>query len=226
VEIHKVDCAPGLDCGGGPTELVLNETNEYGKRRVSITGFTSVSGMAERCGVLIGDQLVFVNGLPVGAGCRWLDAPSTPSLKEVMDMLSHDGFYPIGLTFARRLQQSVSRWASVSADEFSDSEVETICVTASRQERLGIVLMQMDNGDISVSDFQGVAGIFQQALDQYKQKNGSINLAVESINAQIVPSYSSVDIVRNAINRSWTTSESTLLTLCDDEQKGWLMSKT
>ena len=58
-----------MDCGGGPTELVFNETNEYGKRRVSITGFTSVSGMAERCGVLIGDQLVFVNGLPVGAGC-------------------------------------------------------------------------------------------------------------------------------------------------------------
>ena len=102
------------------------------------------------------------------------------------DMVSHDGFYPIGLTFARRLQQSVSRWAPVSVDEFSDSEVETICVTASRQERLGIVLMQMDNGDISVSDFQGVAGIFQQALDQYQQKNGSINLAVESINAQIV----------------------------------------
>ena len=86
--------------------------------------------------------------------------------------------------------------------------------------------MQINNGDISVSDFQGVVGIFQQALDQYKQKNGSINLAVESINAQIVPSYSSVDIVRNAIHRSWTTSESTLLTLCDDEQKGWLMSKT
>ena len=101
-------------------------------------------------------------------------------------MVSHDGFYPIGLTFARRLQQSVSRWASVSVDEFSDSEVGTICVSASRQERLGIVLMQMDNGDILVSDFQGVAGIFQQALDQYQQKNGSINLAVESINAQIV----------------------------------------
>jgi hypothetical protein len=219
VEIQKVDIAPGLDCGGGPSELVFNETVENGKRRVLVTGFTNVSGMAERCGVLIGDQLVFVNGLPVGAGCRWLDAPSSPSMKEVMDMLSHDGFYPIGLTFARRVQQNISRW-SVSANEFSDSEAETICVTASR-----ILLMQMDNGDITVSDFQGVPGIFQQAMEKCKQKNGKINLAVESINGQIVPSYSSIDIVRNALNRSWNASEATLITLCDDEQKQWLMSK-
>ena len=224
VEIRKVDNAPGLDCGGGPTELMFDETNEGGKRRVSITGFTSVSGMAERSGVLIGDQLVFVNGLPVGIGCRWLDAPSSPSLKEVMDMLSNDGFYPIGLTFARRVQQNLSRWA-LSTDEFSDSDAETICVTASSQDRLGILLSQMDNGDITVSDFQGVPGIFQRAMEKYKRKNGKLNLAVESINGQIVPSYSSIDIVRNALNRSWTNSETTLLTLCDDEQKKWLMSK-
>jgi hypothetical protein len=223
VDIQKVDVAPGSDCGGGPSELVLNETNEGGKRRVLVTGFTNISGMAERCGVLIGDQLVFVNGLPVGAGCRWLDAPSSPSLKEVMDMLSHGGFYPIGLTFARRQQQNVSRW-SVSTDEFLDSEAETICVTASSQDRLGMLLMQMENGDIVVTDFQGVPGIFQQALERCKQKNGSINLAVESINGQIVPSYLSIDIVLNALNRSWATSGSTLLTLCDDEQKYWLMS--
>lgn len=224
VQIHRVDNAPGLDCGGGPSELIFNETNECGKRRVAITGFTSVSGMAERCGVLIGDQLVFINGLPVGAGCRWLDAPSSPSLKEVMDMICNDGFYPIGLTFARRQQQNVSRWA-VSTDEFSDAEAETICVTASSQDRLGILLGQMDNGDITVADFQGVPGLFQQAMEKCKQRSGSLNLAVESINGQIVPSYASIDIVRNALNRSWTTSETTLLILCDDEQKKWLMAK-
>jgi hypothetical protein len=228
VAIQKVDDAPGLDCVGGPSELVFNETNERGKRRVLVTGFTNVSGMAERSGVLIGDHLVFVNGLPVGAGCRWLDAPSIPSLKEVNDMLHRDGFYPIGLTFARRLQRNVSRW-SVSTDVFSDSEAETICVTASSHDRLGILLTQLENGDIVVSDFQGVPGIFQQALERCKQKNGRINLAVESINGQIVPSYSSIDMVRNALSRSWSTgiSEATLLEMafCDDELKQWLTSK-
>ena len=224
VEIHKVDNAPGLDCGGGPSELIFNETNEYGKHRVVITGFTSVSGMAERCGVLIGDQLVFINGLPVGAGCRWLDTPSSPTLKEVMDMLSNDGFYPIGLTFARRQQQNVSRWA-LSADEFSDADAETICVTATSQDRLGILLGYMDNGDITVADFQGVPGLLQQAMGKCKQKCGSLSLAVESINGQIVPSYASIDIVRNALNRSWTNAATTLLILCDDAQKNWLMSK-
>jgi hypothetical protein len=224
VEIAKVEGAPGLDCGGGPSELILVEKVNDGKRRILITGFTSVNGMAERCGVLIGDQLVFVNGLPVGAGCRWLDVPSTPTFNEVTEMLKRECFYPIGLTFARRKSQKSSRWVSTH-EAFSDSEAETICVTASSKERLGILLGQTDNGDITVSDFHGVPGMFQKALENFKEANGSLCLAVESINGQFVPSYSSKEIVQNALKRSWATADTTSLILCDDEQKEWLFSK-
>jgi hypothetical protein len=223
VMIQQVEDVPGVDCNGSPDELIFGASLEGDRRRILINGFTNVSGMAERCGVLIGDHLVFVNGLPVGAGCRWLDTPSTPTLKEVLDMLNNDAFYPIGLTFARRQQRKVSRW-SLSSDEFSDSEAETICVTARSQVRIGILLDQMDNGDVTVSDFQGVPGIFQQAMEPYKSKNGSICLAVDSINGQFVPSYSSIEIVRNALKRSWMSNETTQLILCDDEQKKWLLS--
>jgi hypothetical protein len=221
--IEKIEDVPGVDCIGGIDELVLSESIESDRRRILINGFTNISGMAERCGILIGDHLVFVNGLPVGAGCRWLDTPSTPTLKEVLDMLNNDAFYPIGLTFARRQVQKASRW-SLSSGDFSDSDAETICVTASSQAKLGVLLNQMDNGDITVSDFQGVAGVVQSAMERLKNKNGGICLAVDSINGQFVPSYASVDLVRNALKRSWTMDKTTQLILCDNEQKEWLFA--
>jgi hypothetical protein len=224
VTVTKVPEAPGVDCSGGPAELVFGEAVDDGKRRVLIQGFNNVSGMAERCGVLIGDQLVFVNGLPVGAGCRWLDAPSTPTLKEVIDMLKNEAFYPIGLTFARRQQQRVSMWTLASADAFSDSEAETICATADGQERIGILLDQSDNRDIVVTDFQAVPGIFQRAMAECIDKNGNISVSVESVDDQFVPTYATAESVQNALNRSWTCNESTHLVLCDDELKKWLLS--
>jgi hypothetical protein len=73
----------GVDINGGPHELSLTETTlENGQRRVCITGFNPVSGMAESGGILIGDHLVFVNAVPFGAGCRWLGESPLPSIEE------------------------------------------------------------------------------------------------------------------------------------------------
>jgi hypothetical protein len=223
IHVNKVTEAPGVDCSGGPAELILDETLEDGKRRVFIQGFNNVSGMAERGGVLIGDHLVFVNGLPVGAGCRWLDAPSAPTLKEVLNMLKNVAFYPIGLTFARRQKQRAPRWKVAITDEFSDSEAETICVTADSQERIGILIDQLDSGDIVVSDFQAVPGVFQRAIARCSNERNFIGHSFEAINNEFVPSYATKDIVLNALNRSWKSNETTQLLLCDDELKRWLL---
>lgn len=223
INVNKVIDAPGVDCSGGPSELILGETLDIGKRRIVIQGFNNVSGMAERGGVLIGDHLVFVNGLPVGAGCRWLDAPSAPTLKEVLKMLKNEAFYPIGLTFARRQQQRTPRWKVATSDAFSDSEAETICVTADSQERIGILIDQLDNGDIVVSDFQAVPGVFQRAMSCNNKKRNCIGHSFDAINNEFVPSYVTKDMVMNALMRSWKSNESTQLMLCDDDLKRWLL---
>jgi hypothetical protein len=224
VVIEKPSPAPGVDSSGGPEELIYGETHEGDKRRVVVKGFKNVSGRAEGSGLLIGDQLVFVNGLPVGAGCRWLGTPSAPTIEEVFDMLKNEAFYPIGLTFARPRPRETSRWTATSR-EFSDSEAETICVTAESQERLGCLLDQVNKTDVVVTDFEPVAGVFQRAMAICKDDHGNICLSFDSINGQFVPSYATVEIVRNALNRSWKTGQSVELVLCDDELKKWLLSK-
>jgi hypothetical protein len=210
----------GVDCSGGPTELDLTELQEGDRRRVIIKGFHPVSGMAEAGGILIGDHLVFVNGFPVGAGCRWLDSPVVPTLEEVYGMLKNESFYPIGLTFARP-KQTASRWMA-SPQGISDSEVETICVTAESYKRLGIKLDNVNRTDVVVSDFQAVPGVFQRSMYGCVDSNGTICLAVEAINGQFVPSYATAEMVRNALGRSWKGGESIELVLCDNELKSWL----
>lgn len=224
VEIKKLPPAPGVDSSGGPMELIFGETHEGDKRRVVVKGFNNVNGMAESSGILIGDQLVFVNGFPVGAGCRWLGTPSTPSMEEVFDMLKNESFYPIGLIFARPKQQKTSRWSSTS-ESLSDAEADTICVTAESQGRLGCLLDQAINSDVVVTDFEAVPGVFQRALAACKDEHGNLCLSVDSIDGQSVPFYATVEMVRNALNRSWNSGESTELLLCDDELKKWLFSE-
>ena len=75
VQISKPQSIPGIDYGGGPSELVLNERQIDGVRRVYIEDFRDANGMAENSGIFISDHLVFVNGLPVGAGCRCFRSP-------------------------------------------------------------------------------------------------------------------------------------------------------
>jgi hypothetical protein len=126
---------PGVDYSGGPSELILRERQISGTRRIFIDKLKDANGMAENSGIFIGDHLVFLNGIPVGVGCRWLGTPSAPSFSEVCDMMKDPINYPIGLTFARPMQTAQNRWGTVSS-AFSDGDAETICVTAESYDRL------------------------------------------------------------------------------------------
>jgi hypothetical protein len=224
VKIMKPVEDASIISNGDPNELILDEIKDAnGRKRIRVVAFRDVSGRAESSGVLIGDHLVFINGLPVGAGCRWLGTPSAPSIDEVVHMLSNESFYPVGLTFARPRKQQGSRWIGQS-ENFTDSEADTFCVTSDTQGQIGCILEQVNRTDIVVTDFLAVAGVFQSSLAHCKDATGEICLTIEAINGQFVPSYASAEMVKNALVRSWKSDASVDLMLCDDTLKNWLFS--
>jgi hypothetical protein len=217
---------------GGPEELALEETKDEQTgaiRRVVLTGFKDVNGVAETCGILIGDYLVFINGKSVGAGSRWLGEGPPPSLEEVYSILRDPQQYPMGLTFARpRKKEEDNKWSSFlsgSAGDstFNDDEAETVCVSTERLELLGCVFDSEErNSDVIVSDFYAVPGFFQSKLLHRTSRGGHIRLAIDSINGQFVPTYASKDMVLNAMKRSWSKEKRVDILFCDDELKAWV----
>jgi hypothetical protein len=210
------------DRDGGPHELILGEllVKETGVKRVVLKGFEDVSGSAESSGIMIGDHLVFVNGMPVGAGCRWLGVNPPPTVAEVRGMMAHEKAYPMGLTFARPRQRDASRWSGHRDRMFSDDEAETMCVTFEHPSQLGCVFSETRAHDIVVADFQAVPGVFQRALRPYLKPK--FRLSIDSLNGQFVPSYASKDMVRSAIQRSWKSDGYVDVCLCDDTNKHWI----
>ena len=221
---------PGIYTKGGPEELVLEDRKlEDGTRRVVIKNFNPVSGAGESSGILIGDHLVFVNGTPVGAGARWLGESTSPNLDEVYEMLGDKMQYPIGLTFARPQNKGgvSNRWSSSKSTEpFSDFDADTICVTCEEQNRLGCIFDTTEHGDIVISDFSSVPGMFHRHLSRYNEMDGRLKISIDSINGQFVPSYATKDIVMNALNRSWRNDKRVEIILCDDERKQYIQSLT
>lgn len=229
--IQRPPPIPGVpeDVGSSPAEIVVGERKlANGARRIILRGFEAVGGAAESSGILLGDQLVFVNGAPVGAGCRWFGEPSPPSLEDVRAMLQNESFYPIGLTFARRRPQKDSTWKShfSASKEFSDDEADTICVTANNYAELGCIFDVANTSDIVVTNFCAVPGAFQSSLGKYEDAaTGQIHLSIESLNGQFVPSYASKDMVKNGLARSWKNDKRVEIWLCDDDRKAWVHSQ-
>ena len=218
---------------GGPAEEILLEEDKDTKR-ILLDGFEDVDGVSEKAGVLLGDYLVFINGQPVGAGCRWMGERSTPSLTQVEDMLQDKSKYPIGLTFARPQRQGEERsrdWTSTllgSAPEeaISMETSETICVSADFYEQLGLVLELKVYSDIVVKDLHAIAGPFQASTQKLRDPQNSTyhHLSIDSINGEFVPSYATPNLVKNAMERSWKSEKSVDVTYCDIDKKMYLLS--
>lgn len=200
---------------GGPAELVLEELpRKQGKRRIAVSGFKEVGGRAEASGILIGDHLVFVNGMPVGAACRWLGVSPGPALNEVYAMIRDESAYPMGLTFGRH-KQSDSGWDPEA--ELRDENADTICVTSESQEHIGCLFDQTEGYDIIVRDFFGVAGSFQHAFLSSLGPKPYFPLTMVSLNGQFVPTYASPDMIRSALSRCWKQDGEVEVILCNDE---------
>ena len=207
---------------GGPIELKLKEQN----KRIVLHDFDNVNGTAESGGVLIGDHLIFINGQAFGAGCVLVGQHQPPELSEIYATLREPSNYPAALTFARPKQQTGSRWTASANEKFSVEDAETICITADSYEQIGAVFQSKRNLDITVSDLFAVPGPLQMAMQPHLDNNGMLELAVESVNGQFVPSYASTGIVMNAMNRSWSTNEKVEIVFCDDERKEWVHKLT
>lgn len=212
---------------GGADEFILQERQlPDGSRRIILDDFENVSGQAEAGGVLIGDHLVFINAVPVGAGCRLIGEDHSPELHEIYGMLRNETGYPIGLTFARP-KQAERRWTgSPYKQRFNVEAAETICITADSFEHLGCVFENKDGSDIVITDLFAVAGPIQQKMRKYKDSSGNVHLSVESVNGQFVPSYATADIVKNAMKRTSKSSGKLEVVFCDDSRKKWIQSLT
>jgi hypothetical protein len=213
------------DVVGGPSELVLEEkrADDSDKRRIVISGFKEVDGVAEHMGILIGDHLVFINGISVGAGCRWLGEDTAPSMEQVQEMLADKASYPIGLTFARPQQaKETSSWASSfmssPRNEFTLNSAETICVTADLFDQIGCMFDLRNIADIVVSDLEAVTGPFQSTMEEFQDREtGQLHLSIDSVNGQFVPGYATTQMVMSAMERSWKSENRVELLFCDDE---------
>lgn len=217
-------------CLGGPEEVMLKEDKET--KQVLLNGFKDVDSASEKAGVLIGDYLVFINGAPVGAGCRWMGERSVPSLAQIENMLKDKSKYPIGLTFARpnrQGEQGGRDWTSTllgvaPQESISMERSETICVSADFYEQLGLDLELKANSDVIVKDLRAVEGPFQLSTKSLCQNNTYDHLAIESINSEFVPSYATPNIVKSAMERSWRSEKRVDITYCDTDTKNFVLS--
>jgi hypothetical protein len=216
---------------GGPAELEMEEKKlpPADTKRVVVIGFKEVDGVAEKSGVLLGDYLVFINGIAVGAGCRWMGETSGHSMGEVHEMLQDKSNFPIGLTFARPQQQNEESrgffGATPKTEEIAMESSVTICVTAESYEQLGLVLDMKGFCDIIVKDLKAVPGPFQTVTSTFKDaQTNQLHLSIESVNGEFVPSFANASMVKSAMDRSWKTENRVEILLCDDERKRWTQS--
>ncbi|VEU37476.1 unnamed protein product [Pseudo-nitzschia multistriata] len=217
---------------GGPEELVLKEDRE--NKRIVLDGFKEVDGVSEKGGVLLGDHLVFVNGVTVGAGCRWMGERSSPTLVEVDRMLRDKSNYPIGLTFARPKRQNEAQardWTSTLLGTPTKKEIQmensdTICVSADSYEQLGLDLELKTYSDIIVKDLKGIVGPLQLSTQRLRdpQNDTYSHLSVDYINGEFVPSFATPHLVKSAMERSWKTEKQVEVIFCDNDMKKFVLN--
>jgi hypothetical protein len=220
--------SPGLPVTiGGPNEfeMEVQQIDGVESKRVVVTGFKDVDSVSEKSGVLLGDYLVFINGIAVGAGCRWMGETSGVSLDEVLEMLKSTTNYPMGLTFARPLKQSTESrgWFGGGGNKeevIAMDNSETICVSAESYDQLGLVLDMTGYWEIVVKDLEAVPGPFQMLTNTFADKeSGTIHLSIESVNGEFVPSFANPQLVRSAMERGWKSDARVEVVFCDDERK-------
>ena len=209
---------------GGPSELKLKEDkSEFSKANVIVLDdFAQAEGAAETGGVFVGDNLVFINGIPVGAGCRLLQGSGpSPKLEDVIEMLKQ--LSPLALTFARAKakQSTVKTYLTSSPLSLDVEAATTFSVAALEYSQLGCVFATGYNGsDIVVKSITGVNGMFQKQISAAGNFTGC---KLESIDGEFLPSYVNVPLIENALKRRWAASSKIELTLCNEARKEALL---
>jgi hypothetical protein len=208
---------------GGPSELSLSEVKSSSSssgNKIVLGGFILAEGAAESNDVFIGDNLVFINGIPVGAGCRLLrgSGPS-PKLSEVIDMMKQQS--PIALTFARaqtKKASTVKSYLTSSPLSLDIESAQTFSIAAADYSQLGLTFATGYNGtDVVVKNISGVEGPFQSKMKETELP--LIGCKLEAVDGEIIPNYVTSQLVINAMNRRWSANNRLELTFCDEKHR-------
>ena len=200
-----------------PDEFLFEEKKlESGEKKIVIKGLQRTAGIAEVNGIILGDQLVSVNGFPVGEGCKKQGDPS-PDINGVMAMIRNED--NLVLTFARTKRGQDNRWNVMGPSSFDIDNAETFIINSSSgYEQLGCEFgVGTESGSIVVKQFHGIKGAAWKAMED-KIGKCIIGLSVEAIAGQMVPSYASSEMVQHALERNWPTD----VLFCNDDQRMWV----
>ena len=200
---------------GGPHEFLLEGKVYGGTSQIRLKGYKAVDGSVESRGIFLGDQLIFINGIPVGTGMKLKPDSDKLNLKQVQDMLSDDKSFPICLTFAR--SRSKSRKAEFDVES---CDTKNMSVIATSKHQLGFQVGPGTNENhFIVRNFRPVRGSLQLKIEELLGSNAATGLSFHSINGEKIPSYANCDIVMNALKRAWAKSDHLELVLCNEAIK-------
>lgn len=213
---------PENESFGGPSELEfvdVGATTTSKEKTIILKGYALAEGAAETGGVLVGDNLVFINGFPVGAGCRLLSSGSKPpTVDEVSRMLKQ--YSPLALGFARAQakQTTVKAYMTSSPLSLDIETAHSFSVEASDYNHLGCLFVTGMNGtDIVVKDIVGVEGPFQQQMVESKQP--FVGCKLQSVDGEVVPSYANSQLIVSVMKRRWAANGRVELIFCDEKQR-------
>jgi len=208
---------------GGPSELIFVDAKPSEKglsnqdNRILLKDFALVEGATETGGVFVGDNLVFVNGIPVGAGCRLLKNGPSPSLVEVIAMLKQ--LSPLALTFARAQAEqtsTVKTYLTSSPLSLNIESAYTFSIAAEDYSHIGCTFVKGMNGaDIVVNHMSGVDGPFKRQMTAARQPP-FVGCKLESIDGEVVLPYMNSQLITNALKRRWATNDRLELTFCNE----------
>ena len=211
VVIDQNECQLKSD---GPEELLLKEVrSKEGTSKVFLNGFRGVDGAAESSGVIIGDNLIFMNGVPVGVGTKL--RPDS-SLLNVQSFIEDEHAYPMCLHFARQ----ASNGQRQAEFDIESEDIKTFAVTVLSPKQLGCIIKKFGVGQVRyvVQQFHAVSGHFNKTITDALKDSKIENFSCYSINDEVLPSYVSCDMVQNALKRAWKSGKLEIL-LCDESVK-------
>ncbi|KAL7482821.1 hypothetical protein ACHAW6_008481 [Cyclotella cf. meneghiniana] len=217
--LYNVVIEKGSNFFGGPSELVFAELKPAAdihvkENKIVLNGFSLAEGAAESGKVFIGDNLVFINGIPVGAGCKLADGANAqyPSLDMVIEMLKTRS--PLALTFARANTEQKKTYLRSSSLSLNIEAANTFSIEAADYDHIGCTFGVGHNGtDIVVRSISGVQGFFQRQI--MATKFPIVGCALESVDDEIVPSYVNPQLMVNSISRRWVANGHVKLTFCN-----------
>jgi len=221
---------------GPNSEFSFDDKKNGNEGRILLNGFNDVSSALEIGGVLIGDHLVAVNGVPVGAALlskRTAGIASNQYIDKILERLKDQDEYPMTLTFARPNTGSTPGRYRKDGPTISLQNSKKFNVQVDNYAHMGCKFGPSPStvyNEVIVASFNAVKGPahLKMLLLEGTQKGGDrsafLGMSVEAIDGVSIPSYIDSGVLAGTLKRSWEANGSLNLLFSDDDRKEWLLS--